>query len=184
MHLQNKALTMKAPKEFYIPFVGLKEGKHQYHYKIDNLFFEAFDYKEFNNADVHVVAILHKNSNSLSFTFKSKGIVNVFCDISNEAYDQEIEGVLDLIVKYGETYNNENDEILIIPHGEHQINVAQYIYEMIVLSIPAKKVHPGIEDGTLSSDILEKLAALHPKAHKKDQENDPRWDVLKNLLTE
>lgn len=175
---------MKACKEFYIPFAGLKEGKHHYRYHIDNAFFEAFGYEEFNHADVRVSVELTKNSNALTLVFKGKGRVNVFCDLSNEPYDQEIKGRLELIVKYGEIYNDENDEILIIPHGEHQINVAQYIYEMIVLSVPAKKIHPGIKDGTLSSDILEKLESLHPEAPKKEQANDPRWDALKDLLTD
>ena len=34
------------------------------------------------------------------------------------------------------------------------------IYEMIVLAIPAKIVHPGIADGTLKSDILKKLESI------------------------
>ena len=82
-------------------------------------------------------------------------------------------------------YNDENDEILIIPHGEHKINVAQYIYEMIVLAVPQKRVHPGIEDGSLSSDILKKLEELEPKEVKENkEETDPRWDALKKLITD
>ena len=53
--------------------------------------------------------------------------------------------------------DGDDDEILILPHGSHEIQIAQYIYEMIVLSVPQKKVHPGIADGTLKSEILEKL---------------------------
>lgn len=175
---------MKVLKEFYIPFVGLKEGKHHYYYQIDNTFFEAFNYKEFNTADISVVVALHKNSSTMTLNFKSKGTVNVFCDISNEQYDQETEGELDVIVKFGEAYNDEDDEVLIIPYGEHQINVIQYIYEMIILSVPAKKIHPGVKDGTLSSDVLEKLKELDPEKHRKEHQTDPRWDTLKKLLTD
>jgi len=87
-----------------------------------------------------------------------------------------------MVVKFGEELNDDNDEILIIPHGEHQINVSQFIYEMIVLSIPRKKIHPGINDGTLKSDILEKLEELKPKEKKNLNEIDPRWEDLKKLL--
>lgn len=66
------------------------------------------------------------------------------------------------IVKFGEEFNDERGIVDNSP-GEHQVNVAQYIYEMIVLSIPAKRIHPGIKDGTLSSDILQKLEELQPK---------------------
>ena len=66
-------------------------------------------------------------------------------------------------------------------HGSHQIQVAQFIYEMIVLSLPQKKVHPGIENGSLKSEIVEKLEALRPKKNFKEK-TDPRWDKLKDLL--
>ena len=106
--------------------------------------------------------------------------------MTNEPYDQPIESNLDLIVKFGNEYNDENEEILIVPHGEYEINVAQYIYEMIVLAMPSRRIHPGVEDGTLQSDILEKLEELQPGTEKKETEEeiDPRWNTLKKLLTD
>ena len=90
-----------------------------------------------------------------------------------------------LIVKFGSEYNVDNEEILIVPHGEFKINVAHYIYEFIVLSVPQKRLHPGIEDGSLNSDILETLEDLSPKSldnKNSDKDTDPRWDSLKKLL--
>ena len=92
------------------------------------------------------------------------------------------EGSLDLVVKFGEEYNDDNEEVLILPHGEHQLDVSQYIYEMIVLGVPLKKIHPGIADGTLKSDILNKLEELSPEKNKEIDEIDPRWEDLKKLL--
>ena len=77
--------------------------------------------------------------------------------------------------------DDDNDEFLILPHGSYQVNVAQPIYEMIVLAVPVKKVHPGVVDGTLDSALLKKLEELQPKEEKLDN-NDPRWDKLKDLL--
>jgi uncharacterized metal-binding protein YceD (DUF177 family) len=53
---------------------------------------------------------------------------------------------------------------------------------MIVLATPNKKIHPGIEDGTLQSDILQKLEELKPKEKNNLNEIDPRWEDLKKLL--
>ena len=90
-----------------------------------------------------------------------------------------------MVVKFGEEYNDEDDEILILPHGEHQLNIAQYVYEMLVLAVPQKRIHPGIEDGTLQSEVLDKLNELQPKEKRSNkEENDPRWDELKKLLTD
>ena len=60
--------------------------------------------------------------------------------------------------------------------------MAQYLYEMIILAVPPKRVHPGIEDGTLQSEIVDKLRALEPREESLNGEKDPRWNKLKDLL--
>ena len=67
-----------------------------------------------------------------------------------------------------------------------EVNIQQYIYESIILAVPIKKIHPGVEDGTLQSEILDKLEELRPGGNQeeKDNETDPRWDNLKKLLTD
>lgn len=180
-------MMMKPLKEFIIQFVGLKLGEHCFEYKIDKKFFEYFEYEEFNDANVDVSITLTKKATLLELHFKLVGIVNVFCDLTNEPYNQEIENDFDLVVNFGDAYNDENEEILIIPHGDYEINISQYIYELIVLSMPSKRIHPGIKDGTLKSEILDKLEELSPKGieEEKDKEDiDPRWNTLKKLLTD
>jgi uncharacterized metal-binding protein YceD (DUF177 family) len=178
---------MKPLKEFTIPFIGLKIGTHHYDYKIEKAFFEYFEYEDFNDAHVNVDVSLLKNTTLLELNFKISGTVNINCDITNEPFDQNIENEFDLVVNFGEEYNDENIDILILPHGAYEINIQQYIYELIVLAVPIKRIHPGVEDGTLSSDILEKLKELSPKLDdekKEDKDIDPRWNTLKKLLTD
>ncbi len=176
---------MEKHKEFSIPFSGLKQGKHQFDFKVDNSFFESFGYSEFNDAGIDLVLILNRMSTMLELEMQANGTVNVNCDLTNEPFDQPIEGDMELVVKFGEEYNDEDDEILILPHGEHQINIAQLVYEMLVLAVPQKRVHPGVLDGSLKSEVLKRLDELQPKDTRKDQDKtDPRWDALKNLLTD
>ena len=176
---------MMQHKEFIIPFSGLKQGKHEFEYTFDNTIFESFEYNEFNGADIKLNVTLNKMSTMMELEMKARGTVNVNCDLTSEAYDQKIKADLELVVKFGDEYNNDNDEILIIPHSEYQINIAQYVYEMLVLSVPLKKVHPGVLDGTLQSEVLDKLEELQPKETKENKEEiDPRWDALKKLLTD
>lgn len=172
-------------KEFNIPFSGLKQGKHNFNFEIDNTFFDSFEYDEFNDSKINLDVLLNKTSTMMELDFEIDGTVNVACDITSEPYDQAISSQLRLVIKFGDEYNDEDDEILILPHGEHQVNIAQYAYEMAVLAVPQKRVHPGIEDGTLQSDVLDKLRELQPKEKKDNiEENDPRWDELKKLLTD
>jgi len=178
---------MKPLKDFTIQFVGLREGKHCFEYQIDNKLFEHFEYEEFNDVKLDVKVDLNKKSTLLEFHFKVSGIVNVNCDLTNEPYNQDINNDFDLVVNFGNEYNNDNEEILILPHGEYEINIAQYIYELIILSVPFKRIHPGVTDGTLNSDILDKLEELSPKSLEEKEDNediDPRWNTLKKLLTD
>ena len=182
---------MNKAKEFLIPFVGLKLGKHQFEFQISNAFFEIFDYDEYQNSDVKVNVVLDKKSTFLEVSFKHKGTVKVPCDLTSEDFDLPIKGKMKLIVRFGEEFNNENEELLILPHGEFEIDLAQYIYEMIVLSVPLRRVHPGIKDGSLKTEALTKLNELSVKEIKKENKKeqtqediDPRWDKLKQLLTD
>lgn len=182
--------VMKKLAAFLIPFVGLKQGKHEFEYLIDREFFEHFEYDDFNSAKVKIDLLFEKKSSIMELTFKAAGVVNVDCDLTNEPYDQPIEAELTLVVKFGDSFNDDNEELLILPHSEYQLNVAQYIYELIVLSVPLKRVHPGVLDGTLKSEVLEKLEELSPKEDKNVEENDngeeidPRWNKLKKLLND
>lgn len=180
---------MKELKEFTIPFVGLKLGEHRFDFIISESFFEYFEYEDFNSVAINLDVLLIKKNTMLEFTLAFNGFVNVNCDISNESYNQDIEGSFDFIVKFGDEFNDENEELIIIPHGSYEINIQQYVYESIVLAVPTKRIHPGIEDGTLKSDILNKLEELRPTIEDKnsineDETTDPRWDELKKLLTD
>lgn len=181
--------VMRKLAAFTIPFVGLKQGKHTFDYQINNEFFEHFEFDEFNSANVTVDLVLEKKPTLMELTFKASGDVNVYCDLTSEPFDQKLEGELILVVKFGDEFNDDNEELLILPHGEYQLEVAQYIYELIVVSVPLKRVHPGVLDGSLKSEVLERLEELRLKEADLDEieekeDIDPRWNKLKNLLND
>jgi uncharacterized metal-binding protein YceD (DUF177 family) len=183
---------MKNLKMFTIQFVGLKQGEHDFHFEIDDTFFKHFEYDDFNSINLDLNIKLIKKSTLLEFYFVAEGTVNVNCDLTNEPFDHPLKGAYKLVVKFGQEYNDEIEDILIIPHGEYEVNLAQYIYELIVLAMPNKRVHPGVKDGTLQSEILDKLEEyklknkeeISVKDNAEDKETDPRWDKLKKLLTD
>ncbi|MDC3388365.1 DUF177 domain-containing protein [Flavobacteriaceae bacterium] len=173
-------------KEFIIPFVGLKEGKHHFEFNITKAFFDFFKYDEFNDVQITTSLLLNKTSTMMELEFVSQGTINVNCDLTNEPFDQDVYSDLKLIVRFGEEFNDENEEILILPHGEYEVDIKQYIYEMIVLSKPFKLSHPGIEDGTLDIEILSSIEkySLKENTEESTEDVDPRWNKLKNLLTD
>ena len=99
-----------------------------------------------------------------------------------------------LIVKFGAEYSEESDEIVIIPEADGEINIAWFLYEFIVLSLPTKKVHPP---GTCNKAMSSKLNKHRAKSTDDDPEDeeveledddssfsDPRWDGLKDAVVD
>jgi uncharacterized metal-binding protein YceD (DUF177 family) len=99
-------------------------------------------------------------------------------------FDYVVEAKEKLYVRFGDKFEELDDNIIVIPRNESKFNISQYIYEFVVLSIPYKKVH--LEDGNnksgCDSEMLKRLNEF--KAEEKKISNndiDPRWDKLKNL---
>lgn len=182
-------VIMKELTQFKIPLSGLKQGRHQFLYDIDKMFFTYFDYDEFWDAILKLDVELIKSSTSLALKLHVEGELGVQCYVTNESYMQPIKDTYEFVVRYGDEYNDEQENILIIPHGSIEVDIKQYVYETILLSVPARLVHPGLEDGSLQSDIKDILDDLRVDAPSEDEEDfdddiDPRWDELKKLLTD
>ena len=170
---------MKTDSKYKIEFAGLKIGIHQFNFNADKKFFDRFNFSDFNDVSVNIDIDLTKKSTLLELDFVLNGDVNLNCDLTNEPFDYQIKHKTSLVVKFGQDYNDEDDEILVLPHGEHKLYIDQYIFELIVLSLPTKRIHPGVEDGTLKSEILDILEDLKPKENSNLA--DPRWEQLKSL---
>ena len=171
---------MNSLSKYKITFSGLKEGIHNFKFEIDNQFFLLFDYKEFNSCKILVDVEFTKKTNLLELLIKSRGIINLDCHVSDESFNFEHSSDCKMVVKFGQKLNNEDYELLIVPNGTYEINLSQQLYEMIVLSLPLKVIHPGIIDGTLNSKVLERLKDYHLNKTNTSS-TDPRWDKLKEL---
>ena len=163
-----------------IVFSGLKEGEHEYIYNINDTFLKNFDFNELNNVDIQVKSIFVKNNSLMELRLNGRGSYILTCDISNEEFLHRVDSELNYIIKFGENYNDDNDQFVIIPHNSYKFNIAKTIYEMIVLSIPQKKLHPGVIDGSLNSKTVKILNELSPGTKK--NKLDPRWNKLKDYL--
>ena len=98
-----------------------------------------------------------------------------------ESFKLQFETDYSVVVKFKDNLVSSDDKVVFLPAGSHSLDVSRMIYESIILAVPLKKVHPGIENGSLKSEIAEKLEELKPKKNFKEK-TDPRWDKLKDLL--
>ena len=141
----------------------MKEGIHLFNYEIGNKFFKNFDYYDFLDAKLFAKLELEKQSTLLNLKFSFNGEIEVQCDVSMESFDLKLETEHAVVVKFKDDIISTDDKVIFMPAGSHSIDVSHLIYESIILAVPQKKVHPGIENGSLKSEIVEKLEELRPK---------------------
>jgi uncharacterized protein len=173
-----KGLKVKYFREFEIPLAGLGLGKHSFGYEVGKAFFSHLDYATFEDGDIKVQLLIDKRENLSELRFDLFGYVVVACARCLDPLRQNISGSNQLIVKYGEHFAEVSDEVLILPHEQHHLDLSHLIYEYISLLVPFKCVHgEGDDDKSQCNPLMiEKL-----KQHKTDMQTDPRWEALRKL---
>lgn len=169
-------------RNYNVNFSGLKIGKHEFKFSIDQAFFDLFETeKEFTNAKLDCDVLLERHSTFLDFKISISGTIDLVCDISNQEFSHPVSNEISLLVKFGEEYDDSNEEIIVIPHHESEFNVAQIIYEAVMLSVPMKKLSPNILENDEYQDLLEKFSPKIKEEKEDNEEIDPRWAALNKL---
>lgn len=169
---------------YSIHFKGLKVGKHSFNLEIDKKFFDEFEEGEIREGKLTADVKLNKQNQMLEFSISINGSVVVTCDRCLEEFDFPISYKGKLFVKFGSEKGEEGDEIIILTNDDSEINLAQYLYESICLSLPYQRYH-GMK-GTktkCNKEMLEKIKSHLPNESKQDEndEIDPRWNKLKDI---
>ncbi len=161
-----------------LPLAGLPLGETLFTFVLARPFFELHADEEVSDAAVNVELVLTKHENMTELSFKMQGWLQVPCDRCGELYRQEVKGRERLILKNSDHYEEESDEIILVPADLHEFDVSQLIYEYVVLLLPFKKVHPDDADGNSNCDpqVLARLSQM-----EKPESIDPRWEALRNL---
>lgn len=173
--------------KYIVDIKELSQGEHIFNFDVDDSFFAEFEGSEVGRANAGVNLNLLKHSNMLELHFNIEGTVEVICDRCLEPFFIPISYSGDVFVKIFDSIpdDEKDDDVWFISSNEHELELAHYIYESICLSLPIQRFH-GILD-TLEEDcdkeMLEKLKALSIKDDDSEEnEQDPRWDKLKDFL--
>ncbi|MFP4041969.1 MAG: YceD family protein [Bacteroidales bacterium] len=171
-------------KKYTVRFRELDPGEHWFNFEINNQFFSEFEKSEINEGNLNAEIKLLKEERVITLDIAIKGNVMIMCDrcLDYFAFPVNFEGRLYIKQKH-EAEKNRTD-IFGVTEDETEINLSQYFYESIHLSLPLKRVHPDDEDGNSTCD--ESMLELLKKYSKSEEDDniDPRWNDLKNLFVE
>ncbi len=109
-------------------------------------------------------------------------IVELTCDRSLDNFDYEVIQGYEILFKEEkvEESADENGAIRNFDHASKQIDIEQDVLDTLLVSLPAKKLHPRFldENGT-PKEFLNKQFG---EADEEEGETiDPRWEALKDL---
>ena len=147
---------------YTISFKGLSFGSHVFDWVLDGGFFSLYEMSEISDASVSVQLILVKHSRFLELNFVLDGWAEVSCDRCLDPLRLEITSEPRMFVRFGEHAgedDSDDDDVVILPYGEDQLDVAQYLYEYAHLSLPIRRIHPEDANGrsACNADMIRKL---------------------------
>jgi uncharacterized metal-binding protein YceD (DUF177 family) len=181
---------MSNRREFEIAFVGLKQGVHEFNYGVDDSFFEEYNEQDFKNAQANVKLLLEKNNGFVILRFHVGGKAEVTCDRCSNNLPLQLFDEFTVTVKLTDepevmNEQEEDPDVHYISRSESHIDVKDWIYEFVNLSIPMQKTcEYESMDGPYCNDVArELLNNLKPD----ENASHPIWKGLekfKDLDTE
>lgn len=152
---------------YKVQLAQLPDGHHEQDFVCDTEFFKNMEHPGIHKADVKVHLDLVKKHDVYDCTFHCNGTLQVPCDRCLDPVDIDVDTDYHIMVKYGESYNDESDDILIIPESNPYLNVAYMLYDTIVLCVPLRCVHPMGKCNRAMAAALNKH-----KANADDEDSD------------
>jgi len=153
---------MEKHELYTISFKGLSFGAHEFDWTIDGSFFALYEMSEINDASIDVQLTVVKHTRFLELNFVFDGWVELSCDRCLDPLKIDLASEARMFVKFGDQAgedDSEDNDVIILPHGEDQLDVAQYLYEYAHLSLPMRRVHEDDAKGcsTCNPDMIRKL---------------------------
>lgn len=158
--------------------IGLSQKAHRFDYAFGDEFFGKYGRSLLETGSFAAEVTLDKHETMIECNFRINGMAHLICDRSLEPFDYPMNIDRTIVFKYGQEEKELSDEIVIISRDRASLDVGQYMYELIGVNVPMKRLHPKFENE--ESEI--QLVYSSP-IEETEQEDaiDPRWEKLKKL---
>lgn len=142
---------------YVISFRGLSAGAHNFSWDIDGKFFETDNFSEISEAGIQVDLQLQKSERLMQLDFSAQGTLKLPCDRCLAPMEIVIDASRTLILRESDRDESDDDDIVFLSSNEYQVSVAEWIREMIILSLPMRNVH---DEDECDAEMIRKLEKL------------------------
>ena len=168
-------------EDIVIPVKGLPLGESMFRFEIGEPFFQAFENSQIKDADCSVKVVVMRHQTLLELSCQVGGYVVVECDRCLEDLTLKVDIEPHLTVGFGTVDVGEgqaDDDVLVIDRSESELNLNQFVYDYICLSLPLVKVHP---EGKCNPEMLRYLSDSEGRDTQEEETSRP-FESLKDLL--
>lgn len=173
-------------ENFEINLKAIELDDIDFSYSLDDIFFTDVEAQDIVGGQVNAYVHVKRKTACFELHLHINGNVTIQCDRCLDDMNQPVEADSILKVKFGSSYVDNGDDLIIVPEEDGKINVAWFLYEIIALSIPIQHTHAP---GECNADMM-KILKEHSSQNLNDDsevvengnEMDPRWNELKKLL--
>ena len=170
-------------EDIVIPVKGLALGEHTFRFEIGERFFQTFGNSTIKDADCTVLVHVVRHQTLLDVTCQVLGFVVVECDRCLEDLTLKVDIEPHLMVGFGSVDVEEDlsgdEDVQVIDPSEKELNLNQFVYDYVCLSLPLVKVHP---EGKCNPEMLSYLSQNGASDASGEGEPSRPFEALKDLL--
>jgi len=152
---------VKDKHTYTIALNGLSPGFHTFGFKIDDTFFEAFEGSEVQRGALTATVVADKKSTFLQLDVAIAGTVTVECDRCLDLLEVPVQFRGTPLAKVERSLESEqgsgSEEWLPVDVATNEVDLTQYFYDSIILSLPIQRVHQA---GECNKEMMTKLNEL------------------------
>ena len=149
--MQTNCAEMEQITLYSIAYKGLKNGSYDFDFQIDDKLFEAYERVEIKSGNCKAHVELKRSETMLELEVTISGEVICECDRCLEDCPIGVDYSGELVVKFSDEIDDYDGDVMWISPSEDKLDLTQYIYESIVLSLPYRRVH---EEGGCNPEML------------------------------
>ena len=167
-------------EQFKIDVKALTEDNTPLEWDIDDSFFQMLEGAQLQQGSLHVSGSIRKAGGFFELALHTNGNVIVTCDRCLDNMEQPIEADLNLTLKLGTEYGEE-DDVVTLDEQHPVVSITWFIYESIALAVPIQHVHQPGDCNDAMMRKLEELSAARSSDADATNDVDPRWNALLKL---
>ena len=133
-------------KDYSIDYKGLSVGCHEFDFVIDGLFFQEKEADRIVDAQLNAKVVVEKSGRQMEVSLLIDGTLNVECDRCLDVFEMPLHIEQPFVVKSAGQSCEDDQDVLWLSPEDDSLDLTDYIYDTVCLSLPFQVVHPNPED--------------------------------------